>query len=69
MYSERKSIYFVKKNENALNVPQARAIERFSSLGQNEYKNINGFRRVWMIITKRSAARSWQPLFQKHVPC
>ena len=63
------NINFVKKNENAPNVPQARPIERFWAICKREYKKQNKqsktaaqMTKIWSKISKKVAENSGQAL-------
>ncbi len=62
---------FVKRDENAPNVPQVRPIERYWA--ECEFKNrkslpknLNGFKRIWSNISKYVANKCAQNLMQGH---
>ena len=64
-YLTEENLDFIKKPDNAPNVPQARGIERFWALCKSEYSkrplppnNLRGFKTVWENISKKVAATS-----------
>lgn len=64
-------IEFVKKTENAPNVPQARPIERFWALCKAEYgkrkmpaNSLSSFKRIWKNLSTKVARRSAQTLMK-----
>jgi transposase len=69
---EENNIEYVKRDDNAPNVPQARPIEKFWSLCKAEYKrrktgakNLNSFKRIWRKISKKVAQKSGTELMQR----
>jgi hypothetical protein len=71
-YLTAQKIDFIKKSENAPNVPQARGIELFWALCKTEYrkrpnkpKNVRGFRQVWKTTSVKVAKKSGKPILRK----
>lgn len=70
-FLESHGVPYVKKKDNAPNVPQARGVERFWALCKRRYSGrpnapltITGFRRVWSNISKGVAAESGQVIMR-----
>lgn len=69
---EKEGVDFVRKSENAPNVPQARPIEKFWALCKANYKkqskpakNLTAFKKSWKKIAKKVASESAQDLMKE----
>lgn len=70
-FLEEHGIQFIRKDENAPNLPQARPIETFWSLCKREYsklankpQDLKSFSRRWIIISQKQVQNSGANLFK-----